>query len=330
MRLSLEALVALDAIATEGSFAKAAEVLHKVPSALTYTMQKLESDLDVAIFDRSGKRAVLTPIGVALLEQGRELLRQADGVERRIKRLGQGWETTLTIAYDGVVPFEWMLPLIRDFDALASGTRLKFMEETLGGVWEALIDRRADFAIGAFGDVPSGFGLLARDWIQLEAFVFAVAPSHPLAAATEPIPVAEVARHRVVVVSDTSRRLEGRTVGVQPAQETLGVPTLLAKVAAQVAGLGVGHVPRHLAAEHIRAGRLVVKQIEEGRSGGTLKLAWRSGEDGKALCWFRDRALSVGRASGEVLPVVPAGETQPAIAVVEAVAAPAKSARSRA
>ena len=293
MRLSLEALQALDAIATEGSFAKAAEVLHKVPSALTYTMQKLESDLDVGIFDRSGKRAVLTPIGLALLEQGRELLRQADGVERRIKRLGQGWEATLTIAFDGIVPFDWMLPLIREFDALQCGTRLKFIEETLGGVWEALIDRRADLAIGATGDAPAGFGLLAREWMQIEGFVFAVAPAHPLAAAKEPLALAEMAKHRVVVVSDTSRRLEGRTIGVQPAQDTLSVPTLAAKVAAQVAGLGVGYVPMHIAAAHIREGRLIVKSVEEQRSSGTLKVAWRSGEDGKALTWFRERTLSI-------------------------------------
>ncbi|MES2684454.1 MAG: LysR family transcriptional regulator [Pseudomonadota bacterium] len=292
MRLSLEALQALDAIATEGSFAKAAEVLHKVPSALTYTMQKLESDLDVGIFDRSGKRAVLTPIGIALLEQGRELLRQADGVERRIKRLGQGWETNLNIAFDGLVPFDWMLPLIRDFDALQCGTRLKFAEETLGGVWEALIDRRADLAVGAAGDPPAGYGLVARDWVQVGGFVFAVAPTHPLAAAKGPLSLAAIAKHRVVVVSDSSRRLEGRTIGVQPAQDTLGVPTLAAKVAAQVAGLGVGHVPMHLAAAHIREGRLLVKQVEEERSSGSLKIAWRSGEDGKALAWFRDRLLS--------------------------------------
>lgn len=298
MRLSLEALQALDAIATEGSFAKAAEVLHKVPSALTYTMQKLESDLDVGIFDRSGKRAVLTPIGIALLEQGRELLRQADGVERRIKRLGEGWEAKLSIAYDGLVPFDWMLPLVREFDALDCGTRVRFAEETLGGVWESLIDRRADLAIGAAGDPPSGFGLVVRDWIHIDAFVFAVAPTHPLAHAREPIATAEIAKHRVVVVSDTSRRLEGRTVGVQPAQETLGVPNLAAKVAAQVAGLGVGRLPQHLAAPHLREGRLVVKQVEEGGSGGTLKVAWRGGEDGKALMWFRDRVLSAG---GETL-----------------------------
>lgn len=298
VRLSLEALQALDAIATEGSFAKAAEVLHKVPSALTYTMQKLESDLDVSIFDRSGKRAVLTPVGVALLEQGRELLRQADGVERRIKRLGQGWETQLTIAYDGIVPFEWMLPLIREFDGLQCGTRLKFIEETLGGVWEALIDRRADLAIGAAGEAPPGYGLLSRDWIQVDGFAFAVAPTHPLANEPEPLPLATIAKHRVVVVSDTSRRLEGRTIGVQPAQDTLGVPTLAAKVAAQVAGLGVGHVPTHLAAAHIREGRLIVKQVEEQRTSGTLKVAWRSGEDGKALAWLRDRILVAGRDYG--------------------------------
>lgn len=298
MRLSLEALLALDAIATEGSFAKAAEVLHKVPSALTYTMQKLESDLDVAIFDRSGKRAVLTPIGEALLEQGRELLRQADGVERRIKKLGQGWESTLAIAIDGVVPFDWLLPLVQEFDALHCGTRLKFAEETLGGVWEALIDRRADLVIGAVGDMPTGHGLIERDWLDIEGFVFTLAPDHPLAACAEPVPVTEIAKHRVVVVSDTSRRLEGRTIGVQPAQETLHVPTLTAKVAAQVAGLGVGSVPRHLAAESIREGRLLVRKTESDRPGSTLKIAWRSGEDGKALSWFRDRLLSAGSAWG--------------------------------
>lgn len=295
MRLSLEALQALDAIAREGSFAKAAEVLHKVPSALTYTMQKLESDLDVGLFDRSGKRAVLTPIGEVLLEQGRALLRQADAIERRVKRLGEGWEPQLTIALDGIVPFAWMLPLVREFDALNTGTRLKFIEEILGGVWDAVIDHRADLAVGAPGDAPEGHELLTQDWIDLEPFVFTVAPTHPLAEAAEPLSMSTIGKHRVVVVSDSSRHLQGRTVGVQAAQDTLNVPTLAAKIAAQVAGLGVGNVPRHMAAEHIQAGRLIVKRTEIERSIGTLKLAWRPGQDGKALAWFRERILSAGQ-----------------------------------
>lgn len=62
MRLSLEALETLDAIAEQGSFARAAESLHRVPSALTYTVKKLESDLGVTLFDRSGQRARLTEL----------------------------------------------------------------------------------------------------------------------------------------------------------------------------------------------------------------------------------------------------------------------------
>jgi hypothetical protein len=56
-KLSLDALLVLDAIARKGSFAAAAEELHRVPSAITYTVQKLEQDLDVQLFDRSGHRA---------------------------------------------------------------------------------------------------------------------------------------------------------------------------------------------------------------------------------------------------------------------------------
>lgn len=42
MRTSIEALLVLDAIERKGSFAAAAHELHRVPSALTYSVQKLE------------------------------------------------------------------------------------------------------------------------------------------------------------------------------------------------------------------------------------------------------------------------------------------------
>ena len=68
-RISVEALCVIDAIARKGSFAAAAEELFRVPSAITYTVQKLGRDLDVAIFDRSGHRATLTDAGKRLLDQ---------------------------------------------------------------------------------------------------------------------------------------------------------------------------------------------------------------------------------------------------------------------
>ena len=45
LKLSLEGLQILDAISRRGSFAAAAEELFRVPSTITYAVQKLEEDL---------------------------------------------------------------------------------------------------------------------------------------------------------------------------------------------------------------------------------------------------------------------------------------------
>ena len=67
--LNLDALRTLDAIARRGSFAAAAEELHKVPSAISYVVGKLERDLSFEIFDRGGHRAELTAAGQLLLDE---------------------------------------------------------------------------------------------------------------------------------------------------------------------------------------------------------------------------------------------------------------------
>jgi DNA-binding transcriptional LysR family regulator len=63
MNLSFEVLRALDAIDRTSTFAGAAETLRKVPSSLTYLVQKLELDLGVKLFDqrRGGSRTAGNP-----------------------------------------------------------------------------------------------------------------------------------------------------------------------------------------------------------------------------------------------------------------------------
>ena len=124
MRISLDALQVLDAIARRGSFAAAAAELHRVPSAITYTVQKLEQDLALPLFDRSRHRASLTAAGYELLTEGRLLLRAAGDLEERIKQVARGWETELRIAVDTVIGAEKMFPLIKRFGAEKSGTRI--------------------------------------------------------------------------------------------------------------------------------------------------------------------------------------------------------------
>jgi DNA-binding transcriptional LysR family regulator len=285
MRITLEALQVLDAIDRRGSFAAAAAELHRVPSALTYQVQKLEQELDVLLFDRRGHRAVLTAPGRALLEDGRQLLRAAGELELRVKRLASGWESEVRIAVDNIIDAAVLLPLAAAFLAEAPGTRLRIAYEVLGGTWDALVAGRADLAIGASGDPPPGGGYAVRP-IGRKAFVFAVAPGHSLATLPEPLSIELLQAHRAVAAGDTSRSLPPRSVGLLTGQDVLTVPDVRAKVAAQVAGLGCGWLPDHAAAPEVAAGRLVVKQVDEPPPRSEIVLAWRTDHGGKALRWL--------------------------------------------
>ena len=290
MRLTLDTLIVLDAIERRGSFAAAAEELHRVPSAVSYAVQKLEQDLDLAIFDRSGHRARLTEAGEALLEGGRDLLAHARRVEERVRKLAGGWESELVIAVDTLIGFGPLIPVLCEFYALNSPTRLRFGDEVLGGSWDALVARRADLAVGASGDPPSGAPLsFATRRLGTVEFIFAVAPHHPLAFAEEPIAPEALAGYRKVALADTSRSLPPRSSGLARDDTTLTVSTPSAKLAAQISGVGIGHLPRLIAAPHLTAGTLVEKRLAESIPRVPVSLVWRSREKGKALEWWIER-----------------------------------------
>lgn len=110
--LTLEALRVMDAIDRRGSFAAAADELGRVPSALSYTMQKLEEELDVVLFDRSGHRTKFTNVGRMLLERGRTLLEAAEKLTADAEALAKGWETQLTIVCETLIPASSLFPLV--------------------------------------------------------------------------------------------------------------------------------------------------------------------------------------------------------------------------
>src|SRR3954463_6321955 len=156
MRLSLDALQVMDAIDRKGSFAAAADELHRVPSAITYSVKQLEEGLGILLFDRGGHRAVLTEAGKELLTEGRRLLRAAADLECRVQQVAKGWESELRIAVDTIVGVERLYAIVTEFYAENTGTRLRLSEEVRGGTWDALDAVRADLAVGASGDVPPG------------------------------------------------------------------------------------------------------------------------------------------------------------------------------
>lgn len=281
-----ELLLLIDTIARHGSFAKAARELDKVPSAITYAIRKLEDSLDVLLFDRSGHRAQLTPAGDILLRDGRPILQSLDGLARRVKRVASGWEQELRIAVSAVLPWRPLYELIQDFRSVAQDTTLRLSIEVLSGNWDALAAGRADLVIGADADgAPSG-AFRSKDMGAI-SFVFCVAPQHPLAGLGRALSAQDIAAHCAVVVADTSRDLPPRTRGLQNQQAVIIMPTMQAKIDAQIRGLGSGYLPLPLAAPYLAQGLLVACPSDEGvPMTERLVYAWRAGADGQALKWW--------------------------------------------
>ena len=274
--LTLEALRVMDAIDRRGSFAAAADELGRVPSALSYTMQKLEEELDVVLFDRSGHRTKFTNVGRMLLERGRVLLEAADKLTTDAEALARGWETHLTIVTEALVPTAAFFPLI---DRLAgkANTQLSVITEVLAGAWERLEQGRADMHFRSSSEINS------RKLYSLMN-VYVAAPDHPIH--QEPEPLSEVTRvkYRGIAVADTARERPVLTVQLLDKQPRLTVSTIEDKRQALLAGLGVATMPYPLVEEDIAAGRLRVVS-PESTSEIDIIMAWRRDSMGEAKSW---------------------------------------------
>lgn len=291
MKPLLDVLIILDTLDKEGSFAAAAIKLFKTPSALSYTVQKLESDLNIQILDRSGHRARFTRTGQLLLEKGREVLHTVRELEQQAIKLHQGWENELVIGVDDSFPFSLLTPLIEAFYQSYSVTRLKFINGVLGGSWEALTEGRADIIVGAMSDPPSisGFGFTLLG--QLES-VFVVAPHHPLADAEEPLNRRVIKRSRAVIVGDTSRLEPSRSMHLLEDQDAITVFDFKTKLELQISGIGCGYVPRYMAQRFIESGVLVEKQVISHVPFVPVWIGWNEQTAGLASEWWRDQIVN--------------------------------------
>jgi DNA-binding transcriptional LysR family regulator len=280
--ISLESLEILDAIDRRGSFAKAAEELNKATSAVSYGVQKLEEQLDITIFQREGRRSVLTPTGRLVLEEGRKILSSATLLAQRAKEMATGWEPLLRIAIDSTQNTPLIFQILSEFMCDHESLEIDIIECTLSGGWEALEQDRVDLIIGSPGPVPLQKGYRAIP-LPLTEMIPVIAAHHPLAKfAHNPEAIKSALPHlRRVIAHDTSRVNITRSAGLTMGKKIIYVQTIDQKIAAQLAGLGIGHLPKHRIQTHLDNGKFIELKLDTDAV--ECFLAWKISNKGKAL-----------------------------------------------
>jgi DNA-binding transcriptional LysR family regulator len=253
----LHPLVTLDqwrafiAVVEAGGYARAAENVYKTQSSVSYAVQKIEQLLNVKLFEKQGRRAVLTPAGEVLYRRSKNLLERADALERSAAGLGADWDPELRLAVDIVFPTWVLLHSLQHFGEERPKTRIQLFETVLGGTDEALYERAVDIALTTY--IPQGF---SGDPLMRLRFIAAAHPDHALHQLGRALTLDDLREHRHLVVRDSAVQHTRESGGWFGADQGWAVSNKATQIAAACMGLGFAWFPQEAIRKELDGGSL--------------------------------------------------------------------------
>ena len=268
-RISLDQWRALVAVVDTGSYARAAETLHKTQSSVSYAIQRIEDQLDVPAFQIEGRRAVLTPAGRVLYRRGRALIEQAGRLEETASRLGAGVEAEIGLGVEILYPTWLLLQCLETFSSSFPDTRVELYETVLGGGEELLEQGQVDLTISSH--IPSGF---VGDPLMQVRFIAVAAPSHPLHQLGRELTMDDLSQHRHLFVRDSGQRRE-RAGGWDVTEQRWTVSHKATSIRAVCMGLGFAWFAEDIIRDELNDGSLLPLPLAQGgERWGALYLAY--------------------------------------------------------
>ncbi|MEU2349440.1 LysR family transcriptional regulator [Modestobacter sp. NPDC049651] len=280
--MELHQLRYLVAVVDEGSFTAAARRERVAQPAVSAAVKQLERELGVALLERGRHGARPTGPGAAVVAEARAALAAVaraeeeaaahTGLLRGRAVVGMVVGCTASVLADALAAFSAAHPAVE----------LRLVEAASTDLVAGLLSGDLDVAwTGRAEPPPAGIGTAV---LYEEQQVAVLAAGSPLAAAGGPLPVADLAGHRLIALPrGTGGRaaLEaalaaGGPVLVGATHEVSGLEMVLRLA---VRGLGVGFVPASVAQGFARregGDRVVVRPLTPAVT-SRIELAWRAG-----------------------------------------------------
>ncbi|HCO5580833.1 TPA: HTH-type transcriptional activator AllS [Escherichia coli] len=278
-----ETLRTFIAVAETGSFSKAAERLCKTTATISYRIKLLEENTGVALFFRTTRSVTLTAAGEHLLSQARDWLSWLESMPSELQQVNDGVERQVNIVINNLLynP-QAVAQLLAWLNERYPFTQFHISRQIYMGVWDSLLYEGFSLAIGVTGTeaLANTFSLDPLGSVQWR---FVTAADHPLANVEEPLTEAQLRRFPAVNIEDSARTLTKRVAWRLPGQKEIIVPDMETKIAAHLAGVGIGFLPKSLCQSMIDNQQLVSRVIPTMRPPSPLSLAWRKFGSGKAV-----------------------------------------------
>lgn len=179
------------------SFTRAAERVHVTQSTLSHQIRQLEDEVGQLLFDRIGKRVVLTEAGESFLGYASKALREVDDGLSHLMRAGDELSGEVRIGSTGTFNISFVPECLAMF--LQRNPTVKVTVDDLAAdvIGQRLIDGTLDVGIAY---PPADPTHLWFEPLYTEEMVLVVAPSHPLAQRRR-VRMVELHRQRLVMLS---------------------------------------------------------------------------------------------------------------------------------
>jgi len=262
MHLTLKQLQIFEMVAEQQSYTQAARQLYLSQPAVSMQIKQLEEEVGLPLFERSGKKVMMTSAGEELAQYARNIREQLDEaavVFDELRGLKRG-RLHLTMASTA----NYFAPrLIAAFHHQYPGADIRLDVTNRAGLLAALDENTTDMAI--MGRPPEGHGLVGIPFMD-NPLVMIAWPDHPLAGRRQ-IPLAEIAGEVFIVREpDSGTRMAADRFFAEHGLELIPGMVMNRSEAikqAAMAELGLGIVSLHTIEMELALKRLVVLDIED-------------------------------------------------------------------
>lgn len=256
------------------NFNQAGRALNAAQSTISARIKALEEELDVRLFDRLGRRVLLTEAGERLLSYGRKLVDMEE--EARLDVSGEAAaRAVLNVRMPETLCVRRLPRVLREFRAARPGSRLRLLPCAVGALAEDLRRGVTDLGFVLAAEVLSRD--MRMEYLGTEELVLAAAPDHPLHARSEVGPQDLAGQALLLTTSDCSyrRMLEGivAQAGSEPlAAVECGSVEAVKRYARE--GLGLTILPVEAAREELAAGTLAALPWSDGPLEAAVLMLW--------------------------------------------------------
>ncbi len=284
---TLDQLQVFLTVAETGSFSAASRSLNRAQSVVSYTIANLEAQLEVSLFERSGRQPKLTDEGRAMLEDARRIVAGLQEMRARVKGLKQGLEAEVSLALSTIVPSHVVVRVLREFRDAFPTVTLNLNVGELGVVMDMVLSREA--AIGIGGAMFHQDDGLVIEKIGHSSMVPVAASDHPLAELNRPLTLADVREEVQLVVTDRSGLTKGRDFNVL-SYKKWRVSDIATKYQLIKGGLGWGGLPASLVRNDVINGSLKILKVDAYEVGEYPLYSLRKADTpaGPATQWLID------------------------------------------